>query len=75
MFLYNELENDGGVPMKEALLNLLAKMDGHDVVAVFAITASAGLGALALTYATGYEISFETGRVSIQKINRPYIDS
>lgn len=64
-FLYNRLENDGGVPMKEALLNLLAKMDGHDVVAAFAITAATGLGALGLTYACGYEISFEKRRVSI----------
>lgn len=74
-FLYNELENNGGVPMKEALLNLLAKMDGHDVVAAFAITAGAGLGALGLTYACGYEISFEKGRVSIQKVNRPCIEA
>lgn len=74
-FLYNELENNGGVPMKEALLNLLAKMDGHDVVAAFAITACAGLGALGLTYACGYEISFEKGRGSIQKVNRPCIEA
>ena len=53
--------------MREALLNLLAKMDGHDVVAALAITAGAGLGALGLTYACGYEINFEKGRVTIQK--------
>lgn len=74
-FLYNKLENDGGVSMKEALLNLLAKMDGHDVVAAFAITAATGLGALGLTYACGYEISFEKRRVSIQKVNRPCIEA
>lgn len=74
-FLYNKLENDGGVPMKEALLNLLTKMDGHDVVATFAITAAVGLGALGLTYACGYEISFEKRQVSIQKVNRPCIEA
>ncbi len=61
--------------MKEALMNLLAKMNGHDVVAALAITAGAGLGALGLTYACGYEISFEKGRVAIQKADQACLET
>ena len=61
--------------MREALLNLLAKMDGHDVVAALAITVGAGLGALGLTYACGYEINCEKGRVAIQKADRPNLEA
>ena len=56
--------------MREALLTLLAKMDGHDVVAALAIIAGACIGVLGLTYACGYEINFEKDRVAIQKANR-----
>lgn len=72
MCLYNEGDQiDGGVIMKDALLNMLSKMDGHDIVAALGITLAFGTGIFYLICTHGYEIDVEKDHLSIRKATPP----